>query len=1136
MKTKPIESIFQSSIHCGIILLTSFPLVAQNNVFRHVTTRSGLPSGYINQIEQDSLGFMWFATEQGLSKYDGYTFTNYQEDEDDPGAIGASNIFWFKMLDEQKMLVSHISGLDIFHIDENRFSPVSVASSVKGLDTLRAVLFDKHGAMWTGGLNQLYHIPNPDFSDTLKGAIYSFEDENYVIRSLAEFKGQIYVGTDAGLYLFDQYDKKFIAIRSDNKMVKQAAESQIWEMLTGPDGNLYIATFLGLLRIQADTGELEFVSNIGSFSDQELIDFKFQDMMVDSDDNLWLGGAFFGAVKWNLKENSFTEYRPEDENVNTVHSPDIHYIYEDREGNMWFGYHYLGASIMYDKSWNYTLKQPFPELQGGNPKNTILDIFTDDKETIWATAGNGLIKNLGSENQTYYAVDKSDIELPENLNLLQTLIATNGDDFYLTPGRSVNVSIPYFVIFNRKTESFRLQKLPELLELTPLEGLKYKGFLYIGHYNDRTLTKMNLSTGEFETIPVPVEQIYTDATVVVTSTWYMDGSELFVKVYSLGLPESDIIQHFIYNVETGEFRTQDITIDYPIRTIQAPLRSTVEPGVMYINSSTGLIRVDNINNSYSVTFEDNMDPLRKTIRLMTQDNQGYIWLNNDEGLIRVDPLTETVDYFELPRDKYRPYYAFPRTLPDGEIIFAGVNSYVRFNPADLESTQPVGTSIITSLQTGSEIYDLTYSSIEPEIPSEQNSITFNFIGLDFKDPASVNYRYRILGSENDQWNSVGTQRSVFIPNLEAGDYTFEVQSGSQSGTFNETTASINFAVLPPWWNTIPAYLLYVILLAGGLYSVDRIQRKRLARKERERTQEKELEQAKKIEKAYHDLEKAHEQLKSAQQQLVQQEKLASLGQLTAGIAHEIKNPLNFVNNFSDLSIELVEEAEEELSAYSLQLKADSDTQNLSEAKEILNDVKANLRKIHEHGTRADSIVKSMLQHSRGGTGKMEPTDLNALVKEYVNLSFHGMRASKEPINVDIQLDLDEQVGEVPLIGEDFSRVIVNLCNNAFDAMREKQNSEDRSQDSGGFSPTLTARTKVVGDRVQIEIEDNGPGISEEMKDKIFQPFFTTKKGTEGTGLGLSITNDIIKAHGGELEVRSEPGEGTTFSINIQQNK
>jgi signal transduction histidine kinase len=270
------------------------------------------------------------------------------------------------------------------------------------------------------------------------------------------------------------------------------------------------------------------------------------------------------------------------------------------------------------------------------------------------------------------------------------------------------------------------------------------------------------------------------------------------------------------------------------------------------------------------------------------------------------------------------------------------------------------------------------------------------------------------------------------------------------------------------------------------------------------------------------VEEALKELKSTQAQLIQQEKLASLGQLTAGIAHEIKNPLNFVNNFSEVSLELLDEVKE-TRIKNQETRPRTEEDEIED--EILEDIKANLEKIHEHGTRANGIVTSMLQHSRGGSGKMEPTDLNALIKEYVNLSFHGMRAGKNPIDVDIVLRLDEEIKEILLVREDFTRVIINLCNNAFDAMRQKTNYEL-------YKPKLIVNTKTEKNHILISFEDNGPGIPEEIKDKIMQPFFTTKKGTEGTGLGLSITNDIVKAHGGELKVVSSVGDGSTFFISI----
>lgn len=320
-----------------------------------------------------------------------------------------------------------------------------------------------------------------------------------------------------------------------------------------------------------------------------------------------------------------------------------------------------------------------------------------------------------------------------------------------------------------------------------------------------------------------------------------------------------------------------------------------------------------------------------------------------------------------------------------------------------------------------------------------------------------------------------------------------------------------------WYATWWAFLFYLIIFAILVYLVDRFQRRRLLAKVQAENKEKELAQAKEIQKAY-------ENLKATQEQLIQQEKLASLGQLTAGIAHEIKNPLNFVNNFSELSLEYIEEIYEEMA----KLEQSEVTEDI---RALLEDVKYNLQKILQHGSRADGIVKSMLMHSRGGKGIMELTDLNELVKEYVNLAFHGMRANKNPINVDIQLQLDEKLPKVNINPEDFSRVILNLCKNAFDAMRDKT-----IDNKSGYLPKLIVRTKELGEKVLLEVEDNGPGIAEENRDKLLMPFFTTKKGTEGTGLGLSITHDIVKAHEGTLEINSELGNFTRFSITLMNKQ
>jgi signal transduction histidine kinase len=265
-----------------------------------------------------------------------------------------------------------------------------------------------------------------------------------------------------------------------------------------------------------------------------------------------------------------------------------------------------------------------------------------------------------------------------------------------------------------------------------------------------------------------------------------------------------------------------------------------------------------------------------------------------------------------------------------------------------------------------------------------------------------------------------------------------------------------------------------------------------------------------------ELNKSLNDLKATQQQLIQSEKMASLGELTAGIAHEIQNPLNFVNNFSEVNEELIKE-----------LKAEAEKGNLEEVKAIAKDIEFNSEKINHHGKRADAIVKGMLQHSRTSSGQKEPTDINALANEYLRLAYHGLRAKDSSFNATIKTDLDETIGNINIVPQDIGRVILNLITNAFYTVSEK-----KKQAKDDFEPIVTVGTKKLNDTIELKVKDNGNGIPSKVLDKIFQPFFTTKPTGEGTGLGLSLSYDIVKAHGGELKVETKEGEGTVFVIHL----
>jgi len=411
----------------------------------------------------------------------------------------------------------------------------------------------------------------------------------------------------------------------------------------------------------------------------------------------------------------------------------------------------------------------------------------------------------------------------------------------------------------------------------------------------------------------------------------------------------------------------------------------------------------------------------------------------------------------------------------------------------------------------------------------QNFLNFHFTGTHLVNSEKVRYRYILEGIDKN-WSAM-TERP-FCENyrdLAPGKYTFKVASMGFNGLWSQP-AELHFIITPPWWKTWWAYSLYALLIAFGLYTFIHNRSDRLVREKHEleekvnlRTSEV-VRQKEEIAIQRDNLEQTLSELKNAQSQLVQSEKMASLGELTAGVAHEIQNPLNFVNNFSEVNMELIEEMKENLASG-----------NPAAALSLAQDIQNNLEKVVHHGKRADAIVKGMLQHSRSSTGQKEPTNINELADEYFRLSFHGLRAKDKSFNATMKTDFDKQLsgdksgaGLVSIIPQDMGRVLLNLYNNAFYAVTQKKKIVGPD-----YVPLVFVSTKKLKDKIEIRIRDNGMGIPQKVVDKIYQPFFTTKPTGQGTGLGLSLSYDIVtKQHDGSLKVETKEGEYAEFIIQL----
>jgi signal transduction histidine kinase len=543
-------------------------------------------------------------------------------------------------------------------------------------------------------------------------------------------------------------------------------------------------------------------------------------------------------------------------------------------------------------------------------------------------------------------------------------------------------------------------------------------------------------------------------------------------------------------------------------------------GTIWTGTEKGLYKYRKDADNFSAFFDLQSEIGTSLINGITEDGLKNLWISTQSAIVKLDAArTQSFIYsHKLGIGANSLIGGGVYITAKGEILIGHNDGFYYFFPEELAvRNQPAGIIITDFYINNNRMFPRKGTVLAKPIEEtsnivltyNQNNLTFHFTVIDYRAP-EINKYYTMLEGYDNNWREATGDKSIFYLNVSPGHYVFRVKAFNSDGVKAEKVITI--FVNPPWWKTWWAYSIYGLLVLIAIFIIHRFQHQRIMSQERQKAQVKELAQAKEIEKAY-------TELKSTQTQLIQSEKMASLGELTAGIAHEIQNPLNFVNNFSEVNTELIDE-----------LKAELTTGNVQLAIEIADDIKGNEEKINRHGKRADAIVKGMLQHSRNTTGVKEPTDINALADEYLRLAYHGIRAKEKSFNAILKTDYDESIGNINIIPQDIGRVILNLMTNAFYAVDEKKKAHHLSYGGTEYVPTVSVGTKKTNGKIKISVSDNGNGIPENILDKIFQPFFTTKPTGQGTGLGLSLAYDIVKAHGGEIKVKTKEGEGTEFII------
>jgi signal transduction histidine kinase/ligand-binding sensor domain-containing protein len=1165
-----------------------------------------LPGGTLGNsvqgIVQDSAGFLWFGSQRGLHRYDGTNIFTYHYDPNNPNSL-ASDYIEYLFLDSKGMLwMSHWSDGGLTALDPATGKFTRYMQNLSDPEAVNAHTFsvlaeDRQGYMWIGGQEGLNRL------DRKTGKFKHFHHDPKDPRSLSynqvralyvDKKGTLWVGTgfpwdaadpsrkQGGLNRYDPQTETFTRYLHDPKNPQSISHNVVRGMFEDSRGNFWVGTcgiglqlmnrekgtFTRLPYDPKDPGKLSRPWLHGTAPNAQAAETHVTSILEDLEGRIWIAAAYGGlnvfepdASSSNPAEGKLRRFEAKygEGNLSTNF---LWHLFKSSDGTVWIATGAGGGVVYKVKNKGYQFPFFVPAPSGLTfDVNEVSDAVKDKAGNVWVSyydhpafpllrhdrkTGKTLQFHSGNVSSGGLSAQWVSSLLPDRDGFLW--LNTENGLYRLDPqtGKFRHYSNPHYRPDIRV--SFMMQDK--------------KGYLWIYGWSS-VLSRLDPKTGKFTAYkhdpgdPASiggnnVRGLYEDAR---GNFWVSGGAQnsmdnpLFLDRFNPENTDSKgrtVFTHFIKEKQKG-------TAEY--------LTGDKRGNLWFLNGRGGIQKLNPATRKLQGFTSENSNLPNLSLTSLVKAKNGKFWLNDSEGfLCELDPETLQFSTYGnrhgVKTDTREISEVSVFVADDGEVLLGRRGGYLAFYPDSIfreENSRPPRLQITNFRLLDEQVMPGTqaflpkpiWQTSELVLTHQQNRFAFAIACLDFDEPSDNQVQFMLENYDQGWRKDLLDGETPSYVNVPPGDYTFRVRGANSLGVWNQVGPRLKIKILPPWWKTWWAYTVYGLLILTGIYFFGREQRRRIIQKERQHALERELAQAKEIEKAY-------AELKTAQAQLIQSEKLASLGELTAGIAHEIQNPLNFVNNFAEVSAELAQEMKEEI------VKGE-----IEEAKIIADDLIVNLNKINHHGNRASSIVKNMLEHSRVATGGKDAmhgvsTDINALADEYLRLAYHGWRAKESRDGMHgvftmpkIETHFDPDLPLVSVVPQDIGRVLLNLINNAFYAVQQRATTvetlhatslhatsvphtqETLHATSLPYQPTVTISTKRLENAIEIRVQDNGSGIPEAIRDKIFQPFFTTKPTGQGTGLGLSLAYDIVtKGHLGSLKLGSNTEQGSVFIIQL----